>query len=51
MHLPGARTGRSLKERSRERAEAMDLSAAPNLVPMIAKPEGGPSSDMQRYEG
>ena len=32
MHLPGARTGRSLKERSRERAEAMDLSAAPNLV-------------------
>ena len=24
---------------------------ADNLVPMIAKPEGGPSSDMQRYEG
>jgi hypothetical protein len=22
-----------------------------NLVPMIAGPEGGPSSDMQRYEG
>jgi hypothetical protein len=21
------------------------------LVPMIAGPEGGPSSDMQRYEG
>ena len=21
------------------------------LVPMIAEPEGGPSSDMQRYEG
>jgi hypothetical protein len=22
-----------------------------DLVPMIAEPEGGPSSDMQRYEG
>ena len=26
--------------------EILDL-----LVPMIAEPEGGPSSDMQRYEG
>ena len=33
-------------ERPRRHQQAQIL-----LVPMIAKPEGGPSSDMQRYEG
>ncbi|MFC3320651.1 transposase [Mesorhizobium cantuariense] len=29
----------------------VNLAVAGGLVPMIAGPEGGPSSDMQRYEG
>lgn len=30
---------------------ALVIAVAVLLVPMIAGPEGGPSSDMQRYEG
>jgi hypothetical protein len=41
--------------RAQVRAIAKSIEAfgfnAPVLVPMIAGPEGGPSSDMQRYEG
>ena len=32
-------------------AGPVGLATAIDLDPMIARPEGGPSSDMQRYEG